>query len=184
MPATSSRACSTADRDHRPDDADALAQATDDQVGLTSGELAHLVLVDDLPGPSATHSVPARAASCGVRNRQDAAGGREQPGALLLAAERDAGLASEDDTGAGGQGAGSTPPRAATAPRRPPAAHVRPISSTARAPVTPPAAAKRPRDTQPTRTTQAPATQPAMPAGRPGAGSGRRAGSRRAVGRG
>jgi hypothetical protein len=104
MPATSSRACSTADRDHRPDDADALAQATDDQVGLTSGELAHLVLVDDLPGPSATHSVPARAASCGVRNRQDAAGGREQPVALLLAAERDAGLASEDDTGAGGQG--------------------------------------------------------------------------------
>jgi hypothetical protein len=36
--------------------------------------------------------------------QQDAAGGREQPGALLLAAERDAGLASEDDTGAGGQG--------------------------------------------------------------------------------
>jgi hypothetical protein len=40
-----------------------------------------------------------------------------------------------------------------------------PISSTARAPVTPPAAAKRPRDTQPARTTQAPATQAAKAGG-------------------
>ena len=125
MPATSSRACSTADRDHRPDDADALAQATDDQVGLTSGELAHLVLVDagprprgerlaagqllvvDLPGTLGHPFGPGEAGQLGRLRRpeqQDAAGGREQPGALLLAAERDAGLASEDDTGAGGQG--------------------------------------------------------------------------------
>ena len=203
MPATSSRACSTADRDHRPDDADALAQATDDQVGLTSGELAHLVLVDassrphgdrlaagqllvvDLPGPLGhpIRSRPGRpAAASGTGRMQLAAASSRSRSSSLPSATLD--WPARTTPVPAVRVAGSTPPRAATAPRRPPAAHVRPISSTARAPVTPPAAAKRPRDTQPTRTTQAPATQPAMPAGRPGAGSGRRAGSRRAVGRG
>jgi hypothetical protein len=184
MPATSSRACSTADpgttvrmmrrRLPRPRTIKSASPVGSWRTWSWSTRArARMVTVwrpvsswsSTCQAPSATRSVPARAASsagCGVRNSRmqlAAASSRARSSSLPSATP---GLASEDDTGAGGQGGwGSTPPGAATAPRRPPAAHVRPISSTARAPVTPPAAAKRPRDTQPARTTQAPATQPA-----------------------
>src|SRR5215207_824577 len=71
--------------------------------------------------------------------------------------------------------------RATTASRSRPAATVGPIWSRARAPVTPPAEAKRPGDTQPNRTTQAPATQPRSAGGRAGAGPGRRPGTRKGL---
>lgn len=84
--------------------------------------------------------------------------------------------------GPDGQGAGAENiARATTASRSRPAATVGPIRSRARAPVTPPAAAKRPRDTQPHRTTQAPATQPRSAGGRAGAGPGRRPGTRKGL---
>jgi len=110
-------------------------------------------------GPGATTADPARAP-------RPPRGRRRRLGGTAPAARRGGGLGPRPSTAPMVRVAGPrTPPRAATAWRMPPAARRGPITTRARAPVTAPAADSRLRDTQPQRTTTAPATQPRIAGG-------------------